>query len=194
MHTNKFKPSDPCYANQATVRLAATSDTFELVACATRAARRIWRDGFSYSKAGIVLLDLSPAKSMPSQLIAVRNENKSAALMEALDEVNMRYGRSTLHSGKLPTTPPWGMRRSKLSPSFTTNAEDMHGHVLSVLFSSARCGAICAPITRRGPSSCGGLHRISGDGPPGAAAGEAGWRGYLPKFVIAARGVTCRQR
>ena len=50
MHTNKFKPGEPFYANHATVQLEPTADTFQLVACAIRTAQRLWRGGYRYAK------------------------------------------------------------------------------------------------------------------------------------------------
>ncbi|GAA4252384.1 hypothetical protein [Azospirillum formosense] len=53
MHTSPFRPG-PAYSNAATVELRpATDDTFALIAAATSDARRIWRDGFAMSGAGV---------------------------------------------------------------------------------------------------------------------------------------------
>lgn len=125
MHTNKFKPDEPFYANHATVELEASVDTFELAACAARTARRLWREGYRYAKAGVVLLDLAPQAMAPAQLLPGLDREKSAALMKALDKVNLRHGRGTLRPANLADRPAWGMRRQKLSPAFTTNFEEM---------------------------------------------------------------------
>ena len=125
MHTNKFKPNEPFYANHATIELEATTDTFQLAACAVRTARRLWREGYRYAKAGIVLLDLAPREMAPAQLLPGLDREKSAALMKALDKVNQRHGRGTLRPANLADRPKWGMRRQKLSPAFTTSFEEM---------------------------------------------------------------------
>jgi DNA polymerase V len=125
MHTNKFKPGEPSYANHATVQLEPTADTFQLVGCAIRTAQRLWRDGYRYAKAGVILLDLGPAVSAPAQLLPERDKGKSAALMKALDRVNVRHGRGALRPANLSSQPAWGMRRQKLSPEFTTCFEEM---------------------------------------------------------------------
>ena len=59
--TNRFAKTDPQYVNQITFGIEPTADTFALIASATRAARHLWRDGYRYAKAGVVLLDLAPS-------------------------------------------------------------------------------------------------------------------------------------
>lgn len=125
LHTNRFKLNEPSYANQATFTVEPTADTFALVANATRAAHGLWRDGYRYAKAGIVLVDLSPRHDMPPQMLASRDPERSAALMRAMDAVNSRYGRHTLRPGSIATSPRWQLRRNRLSPSYTTKPEDM---------------------------------------------------------------------
>jgi DNA polymerase V len=125
MHTNRFKPNEPSYANHATVELEATADTFQLAACAVRTAKRIWRNGYRYAKAGVVLLDLAPSAEAPLQLLPGLDREKSASLMKALDKVNQKHGRGTLRPANLAEGARWGMRRQKLSPAFTTSFEEM---------------------------------------------------------------------
>jgi DNA polymerase V len=125
MHTNRFN-GDPSYSNQVTLALEPTADSLALITSATRAARGLWRDGYRYSKAGIVLLDLyQPGHQTVADLFPSRDPAKSAALMVALDEVNKRYGRNTLRPGAVAASPAWGMRRSNLSPCYTTRASDL---------------------------------------------------------------------
>lgn len=125
MHTNRFN-GDPSYSNQVTLALEPTSDSLALITSATRAARALWRDGYRYAKAGIVLLDLyQPGHQMVADLFPSRDPAKSLALMSALDEVNKRFGRNTLRPGAVAAAPAWGMRPSNLSPCYTTRASDL---------------------------------------------------------------------
>ena len=61
-HTNRFRPDDPQYGAERTVSLpVATADSGRLIAAAKRGLGAIYRPGFRYKKAGIMLLDLVPA-------------------------------------------------------------------------------------------------------------------------------------
>lgn len=124
MHTNRFN-NDPSYANQVTLDIEPTADSLALIGTATRAARAMWREGYRYAKAGIVLLDLYQPGDMPvADLFASRDPEKSKALMTALDAVNGRFGRNTVRPGAIAATPAWGMRRGNLSPCYTTREAD----------------------------------------------------------------------
>lgn len=125
MHTNRFN-NDPAYANQATVDIEPTADSLALIGTATRTARAMWRDGYRYQKAGIVLLDLYQPGDLPvADLFATRDPERSKALMTALDAVNGRFGRNTIRPGAVAAAPAWGMRRGNLSPGYTTRIGDL---------------------------------------------------------------------
>lgn len=124
MHTNRFN-NDPSYASQRTFRVEASDDSFALIGSAVRAAASMWKEGYKYAKAGVVFVDLYPAGGLPESMFPSRDKAKSAALMKALDQVNLRYGRDTLRPGGIAARPGWGMRRAGLSPSYTTRPEDM---------------------------------------------------------------------
>jgi len=125
MHTNRFN-NDPSYANQMSFAIEPTADSMALIRSAVRAAERMWRDGFRYQKAGIVLLDLyAPADLPVADLFATADPEKSKALMAALDAVNGRFGRDTLRPGAIRQAPAWGMRRANLSPCYTTRESDL---------------------------------------------------------------------
>jgi len=123
--TNRFAKSDPQYANQVTFDIEPSADTFALVAIATRAARQLWREGYRYAKAGVVLLDLAPAAIQPMDLLPSRDPVRSAALMRTLDAVNGRYGRGTLRPGTVAGKPDWSMRRANVSPRYTTCIDEI---------------------------------------------------------------------
>lgn len=124
LHTNRFN-ADPKYANQLSFEIEPTNDTLALIGSAVRAARRMWRDGFRYSKAGIVLIDLKPLADLPENLLPSRDPVKSVRLMRALDGVNARYGSRTLAPAITGIRKPWAMRRQQLTPRYTTHWDEI---------------------------------------------------------------------
>jgi DNA polymerase V len=126
MRTNEFN-NDPKYSNSVTFEIETTADSFALVGAATSAARGIWRHGYRYFKAGVILLDLSHPKDLPvADLFASRDPVKSKALMSALDSINSRHGRDMVRPGGLKRgAAGWSMRRENLSPCYTTRIEDI---------------------------------------------------------------------
>lgn len=124
MHTNEHNGDAP-YAASRTFPVEPSADSFALIGSAVRAARDMWRPGFRYAKAGVVFVDLTPARALPASLFPSRDPEKSKRIMVALDAVNARYGRATLRPGGTAPTAPWGMRRERLSPRYTTQLGEL---------------------------------------------------------------------
>lgn len=126
MRTNEFN-SDPKYSNSVTFEVEPTADSFALISSATKAARSLWRDGYRYFKAGIVLVDLYKPDELPTaDLFSSRDPERSKALMTALDAINGRFGRESVRPGGLAKRPRgWSMKRGNLSPCYTTRVEDI---------------------------------------------------------------------
>jgi len=124
-HTNRHKPDRPQYAGSRSTTLhPMTSDSFELIAAARRCAERAWRDGYAYTKAGVLLDDLLPAGDRPRTLF----EGDTAArerLMAALDAVNGKYGRFTAVPAAQGFKRQWKLRSQMKSPAWTTNLTEL---------------------------------------------------------------------
>ena len=113
----------PPYANSAfAAPPAATDHTPALIALAGRALDDIFRPGWRYKKAGVILLGLeSRAGRQLSLLDAPAPEAaRSRRLMAALDAVNAKWGRATLAPAACGLAKPWSMRQGKRSPRYTT--------------------------------------------------------------------------
>ncbi len=125
LQTNRFSKMDRQYVNQGSFGIEPTADTFALIKTATRAARHLWRDGYRYAKAGIILLDLVPSREQPASMFPSIDPERSATLMRTIDIVNQRFGRGTLRPGVVAMRPRWGMRRANLSPQYTTRIDEV---------------------------------------------------------------------
>ena len=123
IRTNPFKPETPQYQRSVTVPIyPPTADTRLLVRCASKVLARIYRPGFGYHKAGIMLTELVPRGSAPADLFTDHvSTQRSEALMLAMDQINGRWGRGTLKTLATGINHGWRMRREWLSPSYTTD-------------------------------------------------------------------------
>ena len=113
--------------------LRATSDTVPVVNAALAGLRRIYRPGYAFIKAGVMLLDLHSAKLRQGELDLEPKEAQDCTrerLMGVLDELNQRYGRGTLKLASagveaLGERASWAMRQERRSPAYTTCWDDM---------------------------------------------------------------------
>ncbi len=128
IRTNPFRPEDPQYSQGVTVPLAASDDTLALTRAALSGLKKIYRPGFAYAKAGILLVQLSPKSQQPIDLFAdLAQFERRSRLMEAMDEINRRYGRNTLGPGisGFGARRPWSMKRGNRTPAYTTDWKDL---------------------------------------------------------------------
>jgi DNA polymerase V len=127
VQTNVFKPDQPQYAKSLTVKLPqATDDTLTLARFAVAALRQIYREGFQYKKAGIMLFDLGPAETRQQGLFddTPRTERRTR-LNSTMDRANQRFGRGAVALAGAGIRKGWGMNRAMLSPPYTTSFEHL---------------------------------------------------------------------
>jgi DNA polymerase V len=124
VRTSPFRTDLPQYAKAVNVPLPTPSgDTLLLTRAALWGLRRIYRSGFEYQKAGIMLMDLSEAgKSQQDLFLTTKNND---ALMKVVDRINGTWGRGTLRSAAEGTTKAWGMKRERMSPRWTTRWDEL---------------------------------------------------------------------
>ena len=95
-----------------------SADTRRLTAVALWGLKRIYRPGFAYQKAGVMLGNLSQAGVQQFTLFEKRKDRP--ALMQAMDRINTVWGRGTLKLGAEGVNQEWRMKREKMSPRYTT--------------------------------------------------------------------------
>jgi DNA polymerase V len=125
IRTNPFSEKQPQYQRAIAVPLTqSTSDTMRLTRAALWGLRRIFKPGFAYQKAGVMLMEIAPA----SQVQGVLFEPGSAArprLMEVIDAANARWGGGTLKLAAEGVEKSWQMKRGLKSPSYTSQWDEL---------------------------------------------------------------------
>ena len=119
--TNEFKEG-PQYSNALTLNLSVVTDTTsDLIKSALHGIRAIYRDGYLYKKAGVMLTGLVPVSQTQADLFDDRDRRKSKRLMSALDTINDRWGADTLHYASSGISKPWKTQFHRRSPAYTTD-------------------------------------------------------------------------
>ena len=123
IRTSAFSPGPRYSASLSSALPGPTSDTFRLIREAHRLLSRLWRPGFAYVKAGVILTDLTEKRLEQGALFPVAG---SEELMAALDRINTRYGRHTLYPGALGLGHrPWHTRFARRTPRYTTRGDEL---------------------------------------------------------------------
>ena len=85
--------------------------------------KKIYRKGYNYKKAGVILNELS--KSSITKGLLDYKRDVSESIMKSMDLINSRYGNSTLKIASEGVENKWKIKREKLTPSYTTNFKDI---------------------------------------------------------------------
>ena len=126
MHTNTFN-NDPFYSNGASARFAeTTNDTGAVVALAVRLGERLWKDGFRYSKCGVMITGLLPETVRQPALWGELDRERRERVWRTMDRLNATLGRDTVRIlGAGPKDAAWKLRAEYRSPRWTTRWDEL---------------------------------------------------------------------
>ena len=111
VRTSPFQNRYGFYSNSKTIDLPmATNNSIEIVKVALNALESIFKNGYRYQKAGIMLSHLSESTNNKN-LFSSKKDEKIDSLMKSIDNTNYRYGRSTLSLASAGVQKGWNMRR-----------------------------------------------------------------------------------
>ena len=126
IRTGMFNPEEAKYASGALVELPyPTNDVRLMTKAATEAVNRLFRPGFKYSKAEVLLMDLRQPGEFTDDLFALSQSAMADKVMSVLDEINDRWGKGVVRLASVPAAPGWAMRRDLMSQSYTTKVDQL---------------------------------------------------------------------
>ncbi len=127
IRTNPHRESDPQYQQAMQMPLPEpTDDTRSLSRAALHGLRQIYRPGYAYQKAGVMLSGIIPCSARPQTLFDdVAAQQKSQALMRTLDHINRSMGSGMVRLLGEGTDKSWAMRRGNVSKRYTTEWDEL---------------------------------------------------------------------
>lgn len=125
IRSNQYEKTSRQYSASLTGKLVMPSqDSRDLIKLALSLLEKIWKSGYRYAKAGIMLYDFYPADGNQNDLFEVDNKNvKKQQLMQTLDSINKNTGKVFFAAQGIQRS--WEMRRQYQSPAYTTNWRDL---------------------------------------------------------------------
>jgi len=121
IRTSPFQSRFGYYSNSKTIDFPiATNDSIEIVKTALTILESIFKNGYRYQKAGVLLSGLSEATN-DKNLFSTEKDEKIKCLMKSIDNTNYRYGRSTLSLASAGVQKRWNSKRQHYSKIDTSD-------------------------------------------------------------------------
>ena len=122
--TNHFNRREKQYSNSIKLHLPfPTNNSIKIVKRSLEGIRKIYRPGYKYKKAGIVLYGLS-RQNVTKGLLDYDRE-ASDSIMQTIDKINNKYGGETIKIASEGIKKIWKMKRENVSPSYTTRFDEL---------------------------------------------------------------------
>ncbi len=127
IRTNPFSKTDDFYAQSIVCSMPDyTSNTADLILAGMQGLREIYLSQFFYNKAGVVAVDLRGEDAHQGKLFAGLIESKEeASLMKAVDLLNRKYGKNSIHYAITGTNQGWSMLSNQRSPNYLGSWEEL---------------------------------------------------------------------
>ena len=111
IRTSPFQSRFGYYSNSKTIDFPIkTNDSIEIVKTALTALENIFKNGYRYQKAGVLLTGLSNDDDKKN-LFSSEKDEKINNLMKSIDNTNYRYGRSSISLASAGVQKRWNMKR-----------------------------------------------------------------------------------
>lgn len=125
IRTSPFNEREPHYANSLTIPLPSqTDDTMQLARVASWGLRKIYRRGYRYQKAGVMLSGIVDGQGRQSDLFSTQS-CQSSRIMAVMDQINALMGKNTLHLASQGFWQPWRMKQGNKSQNYTTDWNEL---------------------------------------------------------------------
>ena len=123
--TNVYSKT-PQYGKAASRSLVPSTDCDQdLISAGKKALHKIFKPGYRYIKAGVVLDELNPNQFRQTDIYAPRDYSKFERLFDAVDSTNQHFGGGTLHFLSTGIEKSWTMKMDYRSPRYTTRWEEL---------------------------------------------------------------------
>ncbi|SVB54991.1 uncharacterized protein METZ01_LOCUS207845 [marine metagenome] len=127
IQTNSFKKEDQQYNSGRLIHLTKpTNDSRKLISAALVGLKSIYKTGFFYKKAGVLINDILPISSYQKGLFDdIESQKNSESLMKAMDGINNKMGSGTIKFIGEGLEKNWGAKAEKKTQCYTTNIDEI---------------------------------------------------------------------
>lgn len=123
LRTNRFRKELGQYNRSIVIQLPyPTNSSIELTHFAVMALKKIYKAGFAYKKAGVIIQDFTNQKQT---CLFENGDKKHEKLMKTVDVLNASFGQQKVRLAAQDLQRVWKMKQEHLSPCYTTKLKDI---------------------------------------------------------------------
>lgn len=123
--TNPFNPKAKQYKGLNSIKIdTPTNDSIEIVRIALQALEKVYRSGYIYKKAGVIVGDIVPQEQQQLSLFDNLDRKKHQKIMTSLDSINKKMGKDKVRLAVQGHRKRWRLKQERLSPCYSTRITD----------------------------------------------------------------------
>ncbi len=123
--TNRFNDDPQCQRFGSFSLPVPSSATTELVRLTAVATEQLFRDGFRYKKAGVLVHEIVSDAARQTNLFYRPDTARDDRVSAVMDRINREFGRQTIHTAAEGIHPEWSTRFEFRSPRYTTRWDEL---------------------------------------------------------------------
>ncbi len=125
LHTNGHRKDLKQYSRNIVVKTEyPTNSSIDLVRYAVQGLKAIYKEGYAYKKAGVIVMELTPEDT--PQIGLFKNEDpRHRVLMQHIDHLNKSIGYQKVRFAGQDLQRMWKMNQNSLSPRYTTRLDEI---------------------------------------------------------------------
>lgn len=125
IQTNRHRVDLPQYNRNIVLNLPfPTNSSIEISNFALQALSIIFREGYEYKRAGVIVQDFTDEETTQINLFE-NSDERHKKLMQSIDKINAMFGQQKIRLGSQDPKKTWKMKQEKLSPNYTTKLSDI---------------------------------------------------------------------
>ena len=125
VHTNGFRSDQPQYSKNIVVQTDyPTNSSIDIIKYAVKGLHAIFREGYAYKKAGVIVMELTPEREKQLNLFNLEHP-KHKLLMEAMDRLNNSIGQNKVRIACQDLKRTWKMKQERISARYTTRLDEV---------------------------------------------------------------------
>lgn len=125
--TNRHKPGFKAYSSEVKFSVP-TADSGYIMSSLIGALSKIYKPAKAYHRAGVWLYDFVSAEQLQTDLLGgvdVKDFDKSADRMRAVDKINSRFGKNTIKFAAEDLAKTWEPQHKLRSPRYVSNWDEL---------------------------------------------------------------------